>query len=252
MAKGSEMAISGSWDVQRVTREGSLSQAVVEQLERRIASGEAPVGSKLPTESELCEAFGVSRTVVREAITHLKSLGLVETRRGVGTTVLRSEAAEPRPAVHISPRTVEDILEVLELRLALEPRAAELAALRHDAEDRQRLEARHAEFIEAQSAKSKSQARREDFAFHHAIIKATHNVCFDRLYEPLSDSIIPRAKLLSIDIDPSAASRYLELVYEEHSRILKAILDRDAPAARAAMQQHLERSRDMYARYRDT
>lgn len=243
------MAISSSWEVQRVNRAGSLSQAVVEQLERRITSGEAPVGSKLPTESELCEAFGVSRTVVREAITHLKSLGLVETRRGVGTTVLRNDAAEPRPAVHISPRTVEDILEVLELRLTLEPAAAELAALRHDDEDRKRLEARHAEFIQAQA--EKSQARREDFAFHHAIIKATHNVCFDRLYEPLSDSIIPRAKLLSIDIDPSASARYLELVHEEHTRILEAILDRDGPAARAAMQQHLERSREMYARYRE-
>ncbi|MBB3230420.1 FadR/GntR family transcriptional regulator [Halomonas stenophila] len=243
------MAISSSWEVQRVNRAGSLSQAVVEQLERRIASGEVPVGSKLPTESELCEVFGVSRTVVREAITHLKSLGLVETRRGVGTTVLRNDTAEPRPAVHISPRTVEDILEVLELRLTLEPPAAELAALRHDDEDRKRLEARHAEFVQAQA--EKSQARREDFAFHHAIIKATHNACFDRLYEPLSDSIIPRAKLLSIDIDPRSTARYLELVHEEHTRILEAILERDGPAARAAMQQHLERSRDMYARYRD-
>lgn len=249
MAKGSDMAVSGSWEVQRVNRAGSLSQAVVEQLERRITSGDAPVGSKLPTESELCEAFGVSRTVVREAITHLKSLGLVETRRGVGTTVLRNAAAEPRPAVHISPRTVEDILQVLELRLTLEPAAAELAALRHDEEDRQRLEARHAEFIAAQA--SKSQARREDFAFHHAIIKATHNVCFDRLYEPLSDSMIPRAKLLSIDIDPRTSQRYLELVHDEHTRILEAILERDGPAARAAMAQHLERAREMYARYRD-
>lgn len=243
------MAISNSWAGQRVSREGSLSQAVVEQLERRITSGEALVGSKLPSESELCEAFGVSRTVVREAITHLKSMGLVETRRGVGTTVLRNYLAEPRPAVNISPRTVEDILEVLELRLTLEPAAAELAALRYDDEDRKRLEARHAEFVQAQA--EKSQARREDFAFHYAIIKATHNVCFDRLYAPLSDSIIPRAKLLSVDIDSRATAPYLELVHEEHTRILQAILERDGPGARAAMQQHLERARNMYARYRD-
>ncbi|WP_168016497.1 FadR/GntR family transcriptional regulator [Halomonas salinarum] len=243
------MAKSSSWDVKRVNREGSLSQAVVEQLERRITSGNTPVGSKLPTESELCEAFGVSRTVVREAITYLKSLGLVETRRGVGTTVIRNDTAEPRPAVHISPQTIEDILQVLELRLTLEPVAAELAALRHDDEDRKLLETRHAEFVQAQAAKS--QARREDFAFHYAIIKATHNVCFDRLYESLSASVIPRAKLLSADIDPRGTARYLELVHDEHSRILKAILERDGPSAREAMQQHLERSRDMYARYLD-
>lgn len=243
------MAKSSSWDVKRVNREGSLSQAVVEQLERRITSGDTPVGSKLPTESELCEAFGVSRTVVREAITYLKSLGLVETRRGVGTTVIRNDKAEPRPAVHISPQTIEDILQVLELRLTLEPAAAELAALRHDDGDRKLLETRHAEFVQAQAAKS--QARREDFAFHHAIIKATHNVCFERLYESLSASVIPRAKLLSADIDPRGTARYLELVHEEHARILTAIIERDGPSAREAMQQHLERSRDMYARYRD-
>ncbi|WP_275287903.1 FadR/GntR family transcriptional regulator [Halomonas elongata] len=244
------MTVSNSWGVKRITREGSLSKAVLEQLERRITSGDTPVGSKLPTESELCDAFGVSRTVIREAITHLKSLGLVETRRGVGTTVLRTDVAEPRPAVHISPRTVEDILQVLELRLTLEPSAAELAALRHDGEDRVRLEARHAEFAKVQAGQS--QARREDFAFHHAIVKATHNVFFDRFYEPLSDSMIPRSKLLSVDIDPSSSARYLELVHQEHTRILEAILDRDGPAARTAMHEHLDRARDMYARYRDS
>ncbi|CBV43287.1 FadR/GntR family transcriptional regulator [Halomonas elongata] len=241
------MAVSNSWGVKRITREGSLSKAVLEQLERRITSGDTPVGSKLPTESELCDAFGVSRTVIREAITHLKSLGLVETRRGVGTTVLRTDVVEPRPAVHISPTTVEDILQVLELRLTLEPSAAELAALRHDAEDRARLEARHAEFSAVQA--SQSQARREDFAFHHAIVKATHNVFFDRFYEPLSESMIPRSKLLSIDIDPSSSARYLELVQQEHARILEAILERDGPAARTAMHDHLNRSKEMYARY---
>ncbi|GED21426.1 FadR/GntR family transcriptional regulator [Halomonas sabkhae] len=243
------MAVSNEWGVKPITREGSLSKAVLEQLEQRITSGQTPVGSKLPTESELCDAFGVSRTVIREAMTHLKSLGLVETRRGVGTTVLRNEVDAPRPAVHISPRTVEDILQVLELRLTLEPSAAELAAYRHDGEDRQRLEARHADFAAVRAGQS--QARREDFAFHHTIVKATHNVFFDRFYEPLSDSMIPRSKLLSIDIDMSSTARYLELVHQEHTRILEAILERDGAAARQAMHEHLARSRDMYAEYRE-
>ncbi|WP_191236842.1 FadR/GntR family transcriptional regulator [Cobetia marina] len=237
-----------SWEVQRVSREGSLSQAVLEQLERRITSGEVPVGSKLPTEGELCNAFGVSRTVIREAITHLKSSGLVETRRGVGTTVLRNTLAESSPAKQISATTVEDILEVLELRLILEPEAARLAALRYDENDQRTLESLHADFLNPRATQSHSGS--QDFAFHRAIIKATHNPFFERFYEPLSDSVIPRSKLLSTDIDIEAAQRYLYLVHEEHTRILESILNRDGEGAHAAMFQHLRRARDMYAKYR--
>ncbi|MDI5984453.1 FadR/GntR family transcriptional regulator [Halomonas sp. M4R5S39] len=236
-------------DLHKVAKQGSLSVHVADQLEALILQGKVKVGEKLPTESQLCESFGVSRTVIREAITHLKSLGLVETRRGVGTTVLRSTAVEARPAERINPTTVEDILHVLELRLALEPAAAELAALRHDDEDRRLIEATHAAFIEAQA--EKSQARVEDFEFHHAIARATHNPFFEQFYEQLSPSGIPRAKLLSIDINPAAAERYLARVQEEHAYILEAILSRDGEAAKETMFQHLNRARNMYAQYQE-
>lgn len=236
-------------DVHKVARQGSLSTHVADQLEELILQGKVKAGEKLPTESQLCDSFGVSRTVIREAMTHLKSLGLVETRRGVGTTVLRAQAVEARPAERINPTTVEDILHVLELRLSMEPAAAELAAIRHDDEDRQRMESTHAAFLKA--CREKSQARVEDYEFHHAIALATHNPTFPHLYEQLSPSGIPRAKLLTIDINPSAAARYLERVQEEHGFILEAILSRDAEAARETMFQHLNRSRTMYAQYQN-
>lgn len=235
-------------NIQKLSREGSLSLHVADQLEALIVNGGIPVGEKLPTENGLCEAFGVSRTVIREAITHLKSLGLVETRRGVGTTVLRSTTIEARPAKQINPTTVEDILHVLELRLTLEPSAAELAALRHSEADRRILKARHDAFIKAQE--EKSQARVEDFDFHLAIAKATQNPFFAQFYEQLSQSVIPRAKLLSIEINPVTSERYLERVRQEHTYILEAILMRDAEAARETMFQHLNRARNMYAKYR--
>lgn len=142
----------------RVKRQGSLSAHVADQLETLIVQQKIVAGQKLPTKNRLCESFGVSRTVVREAITHLKSLGLVETRRGVGTTVLRSNAVEARPAERINPTTVLDILHVLELRLAIEPTAAEpaaaeLAALRYDEQDALDLRVRHTAFIAAHAAK---------------------------------------------------------------------------------------------------
>lgn len=239
-----------NFNVHKVTKQGSLSTHVADQLESLIVQGGISVGEKLPTENSLCDSFGVSRTVIREAITHLKSLGLVETRRGVGTTVLRSTAIEARPAERINPTTVTDILHVLELRLAMEPAAAELAALRYDADDERQLKKTHAAFIDAHA--TKTQARVEDFEFHHAIAKATKNPIFDTFYEQLSQSVIPRAKLLSIDINPQAAERYLERVHEEHTFILEAILSRDAEAAKETMFQHLNRARNMYAQYQPT
>jgi GntR family transcriptional repressor for pyruvate dehydrogenase complex len=239
----------GQLNVRRVAQQGSLSVHVADQLEALITQGKIPVGERLPTESSLCDSFGVSRTVIREAITHLKSLGLVETRRGVGTTVLRATTIEARPAERINPTTVEDILHVLELRLTLEPAAAELAALRHDEEDRRALQERHAAFIRAHA--ERSQARMEDYEFHYVIARATKNPFFTQFYEQLSQSVIPRAKLLSIDINPVAAERYIERVQQEHTYILEAILSRDGEAARETMYQHLKRARNTYAKYRD-
>lgn len=250
MVKSREMAADiEPLDVNKVTRKGSLSVHVADQLESLITQGKVPVGKKLPTENSLCDSFGVSRTVIREAITHLKSLGLVETRRGVGTTVLRATTVEARPAERINPTTVEDILHLLELRLTLEPAAAELAALRHDDEDRGLLLLHHEAFGKAHA--EKSQARDEDYLFHFAIAKATKNPFFKSFYEQWSRSVIPRAKLLSIEINPVSSERYLERVHEEHTYILEAILSRDADAARETMFQHLNRSRVMYAKYRD-
>ncbi|MBW6393010.1 FadR family transcriptional regulator [Halomonas sp. Y3S6] len=235
------------FNVQKVAKRGSLPDHVADTLEALILEGKISVGEKLPTEARLCDSFGVSRTVIREAVTHLKSLGLVETRRGVGTTVLRSTAIEARPAERISPTTIDDILHVLELRLSLEPAAAELAALRHDVEDRRNLEARHAAFIKAHA--EKSQARAEDYEFHYAIFQAAKNPFFLQLYSQLSQSMIPRAKLSAVDINRAAAERYIGRVKEEHGYILEAILSRDEAAARETMYQHLHRSWHLYRNY---
>ncbi|SFH63905.1 DNA-binding transcriptional regulator, FadR family [Modicisalibacter xianhensis] len=222
---------------------------VADQLETLITSGGITVGQKLPTENGLCESFGVSRTVIREAITHLKSLGLVETRRGVGTTVIRTSAVEAMPAERISPTTVEDILHVLELRLNLEPAAAELAARRHDENDRRILQEKHDAFIRARA--EKTQARTEDYEFHYAIAAATKNPFFKAFYEQLSQSVIPRAKLMSVEINTAATDKYLARVEEEHTYILEAILARDPETAREMMYQHLNRARNMYAKFQE-
>ncbi|MCM2972205.1 MULTISPECIES: FadR/GntR family transcriptional regulator [Larsenimonas] len=234
-------------NLERINQQGSLSSQIARQLEALINSGQIEVGEKLPTESKLCDLFGVSRTAVREAIAHLRSMGLIETRRGVGTRVLRTEPERVWPAQDISATTVEDILFVLELRVTVEPRAAELAASRHTDEDARALQAAHDAFVGA--CHHKTLGRGEDYAFHHAIIQATHNPCFLAFYDPLHKGAIPRAQLLNAELDTEAAHTYLEHVAVEHKRILDAILARDPEGAFQAMEQHLLRATQTYRTY---
>src|SRR5471032_1048323 len=112
----------------------NLTLQLVENLSARIERRELAPGDKLPTESELMAAYGVSRTVVREAISRLQAAGVVETRHGIGTFVLEAPAPS---GFRIDPATVvtlRDVLAILELRISLEVESAGLAALRRSDE----------------------------------------------------------------------------------------------------------------------
>lgn len=238
-----------TWEVTRISTQESLSRQIAQQLESLITQGRIEVGDKLPTESQLCDMFGVSRTAVREAIAHLKSMGLVETRRGIGTRVLRSAPERPFPVRRISATTVEDILHILELRLTLDCQAASLAAKRRSEMDVQALKTAHAGFLAACDAGA--QARHEDYVFHRAIVEATHNPFFVSLYDQLNEGAIPRTKLLAVELDPAAVTYYLERVAREHAEILQAIVSGEAESARDAMHRHLKRAYENYASYQD-
>lgn len=236
-----------AWEIKRISSQESLSRQIARQLEELITQGRIAVGDKLPTESQLCDMFGVSRTAVREAIAHLKSMGLVETRRGIGTRVLRSAPEHHFPARRISATTVEDILHVLEMRVTLDSQAAALAAERRTPQDIEAMQTAHDQFLDA--CKTGSQARHEDYVFHRAVVEATHNPFFVSLYDQLNEGAIPRTKLLSVELDPEAVSYYLERVAREHADILQAIVSGTADAARDAMHRHLQRAYDNYAAY---
>lgn len=238
-----------AWEIKRISSQESLSRQIARQLEELITQGRIAVGDKLPTESQLCDMFGVSRTAVREAIAHLKSMGLVETRRGIGTRVLRSAPDHHFPARRISATTVEDILHVLEMRMTLDSQAAALAAERRTPENVEAMQTAHDQFLAA--CETGSQARHEDYVFHRAIVEATQNPFFVSLYDQLNEGAIPRTKLLSVELDPEAVSYYLERVAREHADVLQAIVSGDAEAARDAMHRHLQRAYENYAAYQN-
>jgi DNA-binding FadR family transcriptional regulator len=235
--------------IEPLKQSGSLSSYVSGQLEAMICSGKIAVDSKLPTETALCDMFGVSRTVIREAIAKLKSIGLVDTRQGVGTTVISSRPMETFFASDITPKTVEDILCILELRMSIEVKAAELAALRRDEKDLAQMLSCLEKFTQA--IKAKELARKEDLDFHCAVARATKNVYFVKFYDQMNKNIIPREQILEHKVDQFATEAYLNKVNEEHMAIYQAIEARDCEAAEKSMYNHLYRAYHMYEQYQD-
>lgn len=223
----------------------NLTLEVVEQIANEIRSGNLGPGTRLPTEHELMSALGVSRTVIREAIAALRAEGLVISRQGSGVYV----ADESRLPLRISLEgmsSLEDILHVMELRLAIEVEAAALAAERATAEQVSSIEEALSD-IEFAISKGEH-AVNEDFAFHSAVAAASGNPKFIKMLEFLGRHIIPRQSIRTSAGTLEQQQQYLRRIQSEHSRISAAIRSKDAAGARRAMRGHLSRSLSRYRR----
>jgi DNA-binding FadR family transcriptional regulator len=223
-------------------RPRSLAHDVVDTLAGRIREGSLPPGEKLPTEAAVMEEFGVSRTVVREAISRLQAAGLVETRHGVGTFVVG--LGEPT-TFRISPEqlgTLQDVIAVLELRIGVETESAALAAARRSEENLHAL--RHALQAFTSAVQEGRDAVGPDFQFHLEIARATQNHHFVELMTTLGGMMIPRARLEPTGPLTPEREAYLRRVNAEHENIVDAIARQDPEAARAAMRTHLANSRE--------
>lgn len=228
------------------SRARNLAFEVVEQLTERIRQGALAPGAKLPTEAEITAEFGVSRTVVREALSSLQAAGLVETRHGIGTFVLERGAA---PHFTIDPRemaTLVDVLDVLELRISLEAEAAALAAARRTDENLVRM--RRALDAFAANIRDGGDTIKPDYDFHFEVARATGNRHFGKLMSYLGTMIIPRTRVNSAQLAHEDRSAYLARVHREHEDIYAAIVRGDVDGARATMRTHLANSRERLRR----
>lgn len=241
-------------------RAPSQSQRVVAGVTERIRHGELRPGERVPTEPALMQEFGVSRSVVREAVSRLQASGLVHTRQGVGSFVL---AAMPKGVALQAPSPelrLRQKLDMLELRLSLESDAAALAAQRRTPTQLAAMEAALAEFATRLNAgESTAEA---DFQFHELIAQATGNEYFVNVLRSMSSATIPRPASRPSRPTRRAApakpggksARFGEpspelrsgksLSMQEHWAVLDGIRRGDATLARAAMFMHLNNSRE--------
>ncbi len=218
----------------------TLTGRVVDRLTAEIRNGDVAAGQRLPTEAQLVQRFGVSRTVIREAIARLRAAGLVESQQGRGTFVLTRPSQLRFEFGDHGVRSVSEIVELVEFRIGIEGEAAALAARRRSDHDLGRIrgagERSHQErAVPARSIKA-------DFEFHHAIARASGNHYYQELLAALGPMmiLIPKGR--------RAAGRTADPVHAEHRAILAAITDRDAQGAAAAMRTHLINSAERVRR----
>ncbi|MBX8495419.1 FadR/GntR family transcriptional regulator [Pseudomonas cichorii] len=218
-------------------RRSSLTQQLVAEFSRKIREGEIKSGEKLPTEQVIIRETGVSRTVVREAMSRLQAEGLVETRHGIGTFVV--DASRPRDfqipeAISGSP---PDAAAIIELRLSLEPESAALAAQRRTPEQleaiRKALDKLH------RCAQAETDTTQADFEFHRSIVQCTANSFFTDVMTQLGNSILPRARVGFGNVPSTQLMDDPDIQQREQEQIYSAIAHQDRDAARAAMRLHL-------------
>lgn len=227
-----------------------IYEEVADSLIAMIKSGELEAGGKLESVEKLAEVFGVSRSAVREALSGMRAMGLVEMRQGEGTFVTRFDASNfsvPIPAAMLM--KVDDIKELYEVRKILEIGTASSAATHHKVEDLVPLQEA---IVGMKDAKKNDEIGEEaDMRFHLAIANATHNKILIHLMSSVSEvmaNVLKETREVLIYSEKKTVS-----LIHEHQLIYDAIAARDSKAAEAHMLNHLsnvEKSLEKYIQFR--
>lgn len=215
-----------------------LSDRVYEYILDQLIAGAFPVNSRLPTEMELGQRLGVSRPVVRDALQRLREEGLLASRQGSGTVVLKKPGSAVAAFAPIS--SIADVQRCFVFRYAIEGEAAALAARQHDAAAIARLgEALAALEVAGRQGQP---AEAEDFAFHHALAEATGNRFFSATLMAIREQIAAGIHI-NRNLSLLQPTQRLGLVQKEHEAIYRAIAAGDEAKARQAMHKHIENAR---------
>ncbi|QRM33067.1 FadR/GntR family transcriptional regulator [Microvirga sp. VF16] len=224
-------------DVPSFQKAPGLAHEIARYLRSAIADGKFKPGEKLPAEQTLATSFGVSRSVIREAVSQLRYEGLIKSYQGLGVFV--SETGSPSSFVIDSAALAESgaLAQIFELRMTLEADAAALAAKRRTKKHLDAMKGALAEMALAIERGEDGVA--PDIAFHRVIAEATGNTYFAALVRILNDNI--RTSIFVARLNTAREGRYIaDLVQAEHAAIYQAILNRDPVKAREASRTHLE------------
>jgi DNA-binding FadR family transcriptional regulator len=208
----------------------TLVRQVIDQLREQVASGEWPVGGRIPTEPQLVEALGVGRNTVREAVRALVHAGVLECRQGSGTYVISADEMTGAVTRRLAGAQVAEAVEV---RRAFEVEAARLAALRRTREDMAALDGALADREAAWRSGRVDDFVEADAVLHTVIVAAAHNTMLAGLYASFGAAM--RASIAEGVGDELHQDRYVD-----HTRLIDAIRAGDPERAAAEAGAFLE------------
>lgn len=221
------------------TRRLTLADQVYDQLLAKILEEAYPVHSRLPAEEVLAQDFGVSRPIVRAALSRLRDDGIVQSRRGSGSYVLRRP---DRQLISFVPlESISDVQRCYEFRIDVEGAAAAWAARRRDKEDLAAMD--HAYEVMAQTYEQNALGVESDQMLHLAVARASKNPFFASVLESLGDQIAFGVKL-SRSLTLLDAPGRQQLVLAEHRAVLDAIRLKQPEVAEATMRHHITAAKD--------
>jgi len=219
-------------------QEGRLADRAYTAIVGIINEDDLAAGDRLPSEARLAELFGMSRTIVREALVRLAADGITEARRGAGSYVKRRPSA--RLGSHVPMDGLAATLGTYEVRFVLEAEAARLAALRRSAEQMDGIDAA----LEAlrTALLSSAPAHDEDWLLHRAIAEATGNSAFISTFDHLQGDVMGILRA-GVDISRSRPPEVIGAMMDEHDAVVDAIRAQDGDGAALAMRWHLSQGR---------
>jgi len=223
-----------------------IYEEIAEQLKSQIAAGTLKPGDKLPAAKELTERFQVGRSTVRDSLSALKAMGLIETRQGEGSFVKAMPADGLQQALGIVALGRKETMELMEARKALEAANAFIAAQKRTEADLARME------MLLQRMKrhlgDEDIGEQADLEFHLALAEATHNSIMVRLLETISAQMaraIRETRRLQLYADKAESERLLL----EHRAIVEAVRDAAPERARRKMLEHLLHVEQVLSRF---
>ena len=231
---------------QNIGNKLTLSQRIERTIESAIREKKLAIGSKLPTEREMCESFGVSRTALREALRRLSARGLINIQKGSGMYVseINIEDAIDTLNLYYDLKFDKNLLsQIIEVRSLFEPEIARLAAMNRTDKDLTLLDANVVEFEQCDPDNTQMEADLDN-KFHLIITKATQNPIVQVTMEPIY-SLLPRMRNYiygNIDGEKANTLRF-------HRSILESIRGKDEAQSYSIMKEHLERTREIYEKY---
>ncbi|CAG9232868.1 GntR family transcriptional regulator [Paraburkholderia tropica] len=213
----------------------NMPARIYSDILNRIIEGEYKEGERLPTEHMLAERFATSRPTVREALAQLRADGIIATRHGSGTTVMRRPDPDVRRFAPLE--TLSDIRRCYEYRVVVESGAASLAAQKADDAD---IAAIRHEWDNLQTIiETSGIGAKDDFAFHMAVARASKNQFFITALSGIQEQMVFSMNL-SRNLSLVKSIERQRIVQQEHLEVLEAIQARNAERAAQAMRDHLE------------